>query len=567
MSVLLAAAPVTVAQAQPATCGEVEIVAFSDSGETLNRIIDTAGVTVHRVEHPPIASTDFFHVDEELLDSVEHSRLLGGEHLRERHQECGSTGTRFILAGHSQGVLAAREVARDVPVDWIAGVFGVGDPAQKAGARGVTGGGAGGNGLHRQRVGRDDGTASSDRFYDLPVPAFLFCHDDDPVCAGTPSPDLGPHFGYGEAPEERQELALRLRDLVEAAPAPLPGSGPADLVFAIDTTGSMTPYLAAAAASAGSTADALRALSSKARVGLVEYRDHGGGRAARTVVPLTEDFAAFESGLRGLRADGGGDTPEAVHSGLVTALAADWDSRAARALIVLGDGPAHGTEPVTGLTAAAVTDIARGVAPLPGTVASARAVTGPGTGVRIPPVPVYALAANDSLSAQMDPITSATGGAVFPIGSSDEVGESVVRVVEDATTAPIAGLRAAATVLAGTRTTLSGLGSSRAGDATFAFDFDDDGAIDRSGLDATATHTYPAPGGTKARLVVTDRRGRSSEAVVDVEVRAPDSLRLGEPQPPDSAGGLTFTAAAGVGCVLLGCGILLLVTARRRGRH
>ena len=122
-------------------------------------------------------------------------------------------------------------------------------------------------------------------------------------------------------------------------------------------------------------------------------------------------------------------------------------------------------------------------------------------------------------------------------------------------------------MLAGTGTTLSGLGSRRSGDATFTFDLDDDGTIDQSGPEAIVAHTYPAAGGAKARLVVTDSRGRSSEAVVDVDVRAVDSLRHGEPGTPAAAGGAALAGTTGLGCVLLGCGVLILVTVRRRGRH
>ncbi|MFD4637003.1 cutinase family protein [Lentzea sp. NPDC058436] len=654
----LAPAAVTapVGHAQPSTCGKVEVVTFRGSGEgevgdgdrsngfsgaTLQKIIDKAravpsssgfslaDIRVYGVPYPAIPAEEYLDEDQDLFDSVEYGRLLGNGYLQKRHKECESAGTRFVLAGYSQGVIAAREVAQDVPQSWIAGVFGVGDPAQKANARGVTGGGANGTGVYRKLTEKDDGTASSDSFYDLLVPTYLLCHDNDPICditlrAWWPPADLAPHLDYGGTDAELSDLATRLRDMAEDAtttPAPPDGSGtgPADLMFAIDTTGSMTPYLAAAVASAKSTADALHAVSSKARVGLVEYRDHGDSYAARTVVALTEDFSAFEAGLRALGANGGGDTPEAVYTGLVTALGADWDRSATRALIVLGDAPAHDPEPVTGLTAAAVTEIARGVAPMPdlpptvGTDARIAAeTTAPGQeradrmrttpriagapGEKIPAVPVYALSANDALSAQMGPITAATGGATFPIGSPDEVTKSVVRAVEDATTAPTARLKAAATVLAGNKTTLSGLGSSYSGDATFAFDFDNDGTVDQTGPEATAAHTYPSPGGVKARLVVTDSRGRSSEVVVDIEVRALESLRRSEPAPttepgtppptapettstqvsapePPATGGLAFTGttglglALGLGCVLLGCGIFVFVLARRRRRH
>ncbi len=658
------------ARTQPAECAKVEIVTFRGSGEdavddgdrsnglsgrTLQGVINKArelaspsgytltGVPVYGVPYPAIPFEEYADKDQDLFDSVEYGRLFGDGYIHKRRQECASTGTRFVLAGYSQGVIAARQVAADVPPGWIAGVFGLGDPAQMPDARGVTGTGTNGDGIYRQLI-KKDGQASSDSFYDLPLPLHLFCHEDDPVCdyefklKWPPIGDFGPHTNYGSTGDELAQLASVLRGMAETATTTPPppdssGAGPADLMFAIDTTGSMTPYLTAAVDSAKTTADALRAATPRARVGLVEYRDHGDGYVARTVVALTDDFASFESGLRGLAAGGGGDTPEAVYTGLVTALGADWDRSASRALIVLGDAPAHDPEPVTGLTASAVAEIAKGIAPmptLPPTVgaaaraaaaspdvsdqqqepladapvapeAEARIAAAPGE--KIPPVAVYALSANSDLSAQLAPIAAATGGATFPISSPDEVSKSIVQTVEDAATAPVARLKAADTVIVGTKTVLSGIASSYSGsEATFAFDFDNDGTVDQSGTDGAVTHTYTAPGPVDARLTVSDSRGRSSETVVRIDVRPLESLQFPEraptttpttsvppssstelptssespplttpsaPEPP-SPGGLAFTGIGSlgtiivVGAVLIGIGAALFVITRRR---
>ncbi|WNV83877.1 VWA domain-containing protein [Umezawaea sp. Da 62-37] len=661
--------------AQAAECAKVEIVTFRGSGEdsvddggrsnglsgpTLQKIIGNArglasasgytlaDVPVYGVPYPAIPAEEYADEDQDLFDSVEYGRLFGDGYIYKRRKECATTGTRFVLAGYSQGVIAAREVADDLPPGWIAGVFGVGDPAQKPNARGVTGTGANGDGIYRQVIKQDDGTASSDSFYDLSIPLHLFCHEDDPVCdyeftlRWPPIGDFGPHTNYGGTDEELTQLAGVLRDMAETATTTPPppdstGAGPADLMFAIDTTGSMTPYLTAAVNSAKATADALRAATPHARVGLVEYRDHGDGYVARTVVGLTDDFASFEAGLRGLVADGGGDTPEAVYTGLVTALGADWDRSASRALIVLGDAPAHDPEPVTGLTASTVTEIAKGIAPMPtlpptvGSAARAAAASPdvPGQqqsppsdspdvpeveariaaapGDRIPPVAVYALSADSGLSTQLGPISAATGGAVFPIGSPDEVSRSIVQTVEDATTAPVARLKAAGTVIVGNKTVLSGLASSYSGTGeTYAFDVDNDGMVEQSGTEGISTHTYTAPGPVDARLVVTDSRGRSSEAVVRIDVRPLESLQFPERAPstttttsvppttstepstpstessqpevpsaqePSSPGGLAFTGLGGlgtiiiVGAVLLGAGAGLFVVTKRRTRR
>lgn len=143
----------TPAQAQAADCGKVELVTFrgSDegkaedgtasngfSGPTLQKIIDRArdmaeggftlsGAKVFGVPYPAVGAKKYLSKELDLFDSIEYGRLLGGGYIRKRRAEC--TSTRFLLAGYSQGVLAARRVAADLPKDWVAGVFGVGDPA------------------------------------------------------------------------------------------------------------------------------------------------------------------------------------------------------------------------------------------------------------------------------------------------------------------------------------------------------------------------------------------------------------------------------------------------------
>ena len=86
---------------------------------------------------------------------------------------------------------------------------------------------------------------------------------------------------------------------------------------------------------------------------------------ARTVVPLTSNFADFNTGLNSLSANGGGDTPEAVYSGIVEALRSSWQVGGKRSVILIGDAPPHDPEPVTGLTGDMVTKMLNGVALLP----------------------------------------------------------------------------------------------------------------------------------------------------------------------------------------------------------
>lgn len=81
----------------------------------------------------------------------------------------------------------------------------------------------------------------------------------------------------------------------------------------------MSPHINSAKQAAARLTDAMFALSPATRVGLVQYKDHGDAVVATTVVQLTADRSAFISALNSLFASGGGDTPEAVYSGLMGA--------------------------------------------------------------------------------------------------------------------------------------------------------------------------------------------------------------------------------------------------------
>lgn len=120
--------------------------------------------------------------------------------------------------------------------------------------------------------------------------------------------------------------------------------GMVDIVFVIDTTGSMGAYIGEAQRRARE--EAARVAQSGAlslRFGLVAYRDHP---PEDTVlidkrVPLGDD-AVFQTVLLSMQAVGGGDEAEAVWDGLNAALAMSWRARSERLVFLIGDAPPHG---------------------------------------------------------------------------------------------------------------------------------------------------------------------------------------------------------------------------------
>lgn len=126
---------------------------------------------------------------------------------------------------------------------------------------------------------------------------------------------------------------------------------PVDIVLAISTTGSMGPYLETAREVAETAAEEILGENPEARVGLLEYRDAGEAFVARPVVPLSNDFSDLTEGLDGLAADGGGDVPEAVFTGIyLSATEFDFRASANRSIVVIGDAAAHNPDQQTGLT-------------------------------------------------------------------------------------------------------------------------------------------------------------------------------------------------------------------------
>lgn len=116
-----------------------------------------------------------------------------------------------------------------------------------------------------------------------------------------------------------------------------------DLVFCVDLTGSMSPFIQAARAQMTSILDALRAqLGDGLRVGVVAYRDHCDGKKVCEKHDFMGDLRAVKATLDGLQILGGGDYPEAVFTGLDACVKLPWRDGAYRVIVLVGDAPPHG---------------------------------------------------------------------------------------------------------------------------------------------------------------------------------------------------------------------------------
>jgi Mg-chelatase subunit ChlD len=127
------------------------------------------------------------------------------------------------------------------------------------------------------------------------------------------------------------------------APRPAYASVPLDILFVMDTTGSMQEEIERLKATIEIINLNLSSLSSRptVRFGMVLYRDRE-DEYVTSVVPMTSDLAEFQKRLAGVNADGGGDDPEDLQGALKDAMKeVSWDPSGIRMAFIVTDAPPH----------------------------------------------------------------------------------------------------------------------------------------------------------------------------------------------------------------------------------
>ena len=114
-----------------------------------------------------------------------------------------------------------------------------------------------------------------------------------------------------------------------------------DVVFVLDTTGSMSEEIASIKSTLEAVVDHMGP-EAVIRVGLVEYKDRNDPFVTK-VYPLTSDLKKLSAQIAGIEASGGGDTPEDVNAGLSTAIEKmGWNEQAtSRLAFLVADAPPH----------------------------------------------------------------------------------------------------------------------------------------------------------------------------------------------------------------------------------
>lgn len=176
--------------------------------------------------------------------------------------------------------------------------------------------------------------------------------------------------------------------------------GNVDMVFVVDSTGSMSDEIETVRTNLKTLVDQLTTDTSSWRVAVVSYRDFpkrtgiDGDFPSKVVQPFTDNVAAIEAGLDSLTAEGGGDFAETVLSGIKTSIDLKWRPAVTKVTIVIGDAPAlleGGSEPFSGLTPAGI--ITESIA--------------------VDPVQVFAVDVGSLVMPELESIVTGTGGEVI----------------------------------------------------------------------------------------------------------------------------------------------------------
>ncbi len=117
-------------------------------------------------------------------------------------------------------------------------------------------------------------------------------------------------------------------------------AAPVDLMFVIDTTGSMSDELLFLQTELSDIINAVTRQQADIKIGLVFYRDYGDEYVVRAH-GFSGDMNSVQLNLNQEFASGGGDYPEAMDQALQTALGADWRDNSRKVLFLVADAPPH----------------------------------------------------------------------------------------------------------------------------------------------------------------------------------------------------------------------------------
>lgn len=313
----------------------------------------------------------------------------------------------------------------------------------------------------------------------------LWCLGHDYVCGSSKFAwDTDGHGKYantnGPIDDGVFEAAIRLNKAIQSTPQDGPiindkrsnnnmGTTGTDVVFVLDTTGSMRPYI-------DQMKTFIRNYSSKikemnGRVGLVVYRDAGDEYTAKKLSDLQSDTTDLLAKLDSVSAAGGGDDPEAaLHASMVAMNEMKWQKGATKAIILLTDAGYHEPDKVDGSTVAAVAK----------------------RSLEIDPVNVYPVVEHHLANSYADVAKQTSGQVVVSGGENDTIG-ALTKALTKIKNRPNAKLKIGEYY--------ANIGQEITFDASdsyvvdgkitkYEWDFDGDGKIDQTTTSPVISHVY-----------------------------------------------------------------------------
>lgn len=312
-----------------------------------------------------------------------------------------------------------------------------------------------------------------------------------------------------------------------------------DLCFCIDTTGSMGPYIAGVQANMISLINYVAANFPKYRIAIVGYKDfpdQDSSYLTYVYSPFTNDTTALINKVNSMTVNGGGDTPEAVYSGLIECMTdpalGGWrPDPVKRAIIAMGDAPSHDPEE-DGTTLATVEAIAGSGGPtlIPVYLGSApKSLATPMDASStidtntlsgsISTFPIW-VGYDPTAGASWTNIAAGTGGSVVQAPTGSDVSSAVedqINTIKASTTASLTitgpsgetNVRGLTNILADASHSFDPNGC---GILKYEWDWNYDGVYDEMTLAPVVTHTYPSGLNNSIGVLVTTVGGDTATA-------------------------------------------------------
>jgi len=289
-----------------------------------------------------------------------------------------------------------------------------------------------------------------------------------------------------------------------------------DLVFLIDTTGSMWDDIAAAKAAAVDIVNKIDSETNDYRIAVVSFEDfpvdpYGnascGDATYHDVLYFSSDKSQIISAIQSLTLRCGADWPEAHYSALMHCLQKSalggWRDNVKKVIILMTDAPPHDPEPFTGYTMNDVTSAA----------------------IALDPAIIYPISIGwDSIArSYMETLAEETGGKVFSASNASDVVDAIMKAIETTFNAPTAEANGPYFGEVGIPITLDGSDSYDTDGVIvlYEWDIDNDGIYDISTTNPKIAYTYLFEYSGLIKLRVTDNDGLTGIDTAIVEINAP----------------------------------------------